>query len=165
MPYGCDELFQFDQHTFPGYPNLREADRWVTMGDRKIKISVSHGFLEKNHAASSDHYFKYSFSLFLMECKLHWNLSMITSLKKATCWTAMLNVIFHVPVRSCQLLEQCDISLYTWSNKSLFWVLLLNQIWKYLLITIHYSTIGPDYEGRTVAVWNIVGRCLNHIIR
>ncbi len=34
----------------------------------------------------------------------------------------MLNVIFHITVRICQLLEQCDISLSTRSKKSLFWV-------------------------------------------
>ena len=32
----------------------------------------------------------------------------------------MLNVILYITVRSCQLLEQCDISLSTRFNKSLF---------------------------------------------
>ncbi len=77
-----------------------------------------------------------------------------TTLKKATCWTStMLNVIFHVPVRSCQLLEQCDISLSTWSNKSLFWVQIFMENTRTILTAVPHENLSGIVMEHSRTTW------------
>ncbi len=65
-------------------------------------------------------------------------------------------MIFHITVRSCQLLEQCDIPLSTRFNTSLFWV------WIWLGLACHWMVvmIRSNQFKLNPAGWVLVMNCL-----